>query len=218
MMTSSRKSFFAACLVLAAGLCQPSIAAAGAYEDIRWAVEDNNISDLRKLLARGADPNTPDEHGNTLLMMSIRQKNPALVDLLVDAGAKLNLRNKYGETAIMLASLNGLRGIVEKLYIKGAEANHDGWNPLIYAATNGHADIIQLLLSGGVQVNSTSENGTTALMMAARGNHSDAVKILLKNGADPNIRNESGGTALKWALARKHHEVAELLKGNGAKE
>lgn len=217
-MNSSRKSLFAVCLALAASLCQPSVAAAGVYEDLRWAVEDNNIADLRKLLARGADPNTPDAHGNTLLMVAIRQKNPDLVDLLVDAGAKLNLRNKYGETAIMLASYNGLGGIVEKLYVKGAEVNHGGWNPLIYAATNGHADIIQLLLGGGVQVNSTSENGTTALMMAARGNHSDAVKVLLKNGADPNIKNESGGTALKWALARNHHEIAELLKGSGAKE
>ena len=62
MMNSSRKSFFAACLVLIASLCQPSIAAAGVYEDLRWAVEDNNASDLGKLLAMGADPNTPDEH------------------------------------------------------------------------------------------------------------------------------------------------------------
>lgn len=205
-------------MLLAASLCQPSIAAAGVYEDLRWAVEDNNISDVTELLAKGADPNTPDEDGNTLLIVAIRHKNAKLADVLVNAGAKLNLRNNYGETAIMLASYNGLRDIVEKLYVKGAEINHNGWNPLIYAATNGHVDIVQLLLGGGVQINATSENGTTALMMAARSNHSDAVKVLLKNGADPNIRNESGGTALKWALARNYHDVVELLKSSGAKE
>jgi ankyrin repeat protein len=218
MTNVSRKSLSVACLLLTASLCQPPIAAAGVYEDLRSAVEDGHTSDVTKLLARGADPNTPDERGNTLLMLAVRHKNARLVDLLIDAGAKLNLRNKYGETAIMLASYNGLYNIVEKLYIKGAEINHPGWNPLLYAATAGHPKIVQLLLDGGAAINSTSENGTTALMMAARGNHSDTVKVLLKNGADPNISNELGGTALKWAVAREHHNTAELLKKGGARE
>ena len=217
MMSSSRNPFLAACLLVFASLCHPSMAA-GVYEDLRRAVEDNNISDTTRLLAKGADPNTPDEQSNTLLMTAVRQKNTALANLLINAGAKLNLRNKHGETAIMLASYSGLGDIVEKLYIKGAEINHNGWNPLIYAATGGHAKIIPLLLDGGVQINLTSPNGTTALMMAVRGNHSDAVKVLLKNGADPNVRNEAGGTALKWALARDRYEIVELLKSSGAKE
>jgi ankyrin repeat protein len=118
----------------------------------------------------------------------------------------------------MLASLHGLEDIVRTLYIKGAEINHKGWNPLIYAATGGHPRIIQLLLEGGVPINSTSDNGTTALMMAARGGHVEAVKVLLKNGADPNLRNEWDKTALQWALSKNHSEVAELLKAKGAKE
>lgn len=217
-MNASRKSFSLACLLLATSLCQPPIAAAGVYEDLRSAVENDRTSDIAKLLAQGADPNTPDERGNTLLMVAVRHKNAKLVYLLIDAGAKLNLRNKYGETAIMLASYNGLYNIVEKLYIKGAEIKHPGWNPLLYAAAGGHPKIIQLLLDGGAPIDSTSDNGTTALMMAARGNHSDTVKILLKNGANPNISNDSGGTALKWAAGREYHNTAELLKNGGAKE
>ena len=218
MINASRRSFSLVCILLAASLCQPSIAAAGVYEELRSAVENDHTADVAKLLARGADPNTPDERGNTLLMVAVRHKNAKLVDLLIDAGAKLNLRNKYGETAIMLASYNGPHDIVEKLYIKGSEIKHAGWNPLLYAATGGHPKIVQLLLDGGVPIDSTSDNGTTALMMAARGNHSDTVKVLLKNGANPNISNESGGTALKWAVARQHHNTAELLKNGGAKE
>jgi len=169
MTNSSRNPFLAACLLVFASLCHPCIAAAGVYEDLRWAVDDNNISDTTKLLAKGADPNTPDEQGNTLLMVAVRNKNTAMVDLLINAGAKLNLRNKHGETAIMLASYSGLGDIVEKLSIKGAEINHKGWNPLIYAATGGHAKIIPLLLDGGVQINSTSPNGTTTSGMKQAG-------------------------------------------------
>jgi ankyrin repeat protein len=201
-----------------AAFCLAPPASAGVYEELRSAVEANHTGDIAKLLARGDDPNTPDEQGNTLLMIAVRNNNPQLVDILMNAGAKLNLRNRYGETAIMLASYKGLYNIVEKLYIKGAEVKHDGWNPLLYAATNGHANVIQLLLDGGVPINSTSPNGTTPLMMAARGNHLDAVNVLLKNGADPNLKNDAGKTAVTFALGRNHSEIAEVLRSRGAKE
>ena len=59
-MNATRKSFFLASLLLAASLCQSSIAAAGVYEELRSAVENDHTGDIAKLLARGADPNTPD--------------------------------------------------------------------------------------------------------------------------------------------------------------
>jgi ankyrin repeat protein len=151
-------------------------------------------------------------------MVAVSHKNADLVDLLMNAGAKLNLRNRRGETAIMLASYRGFGDIVEKLYIKGAEINHPGWNPLIYAASGGHESIIRLLLDGGVPVNSASDNGTTALMMAARGNHLDAVKVLLERGADPNLRNEWGKTAMDWALSKNNQDMVKLLKVKGGQQ
>ena len=196
-MSLPGKFFFAAGLMLGVSLCQQPVALAGVYEDVRWAAEDNNATDMAKLLAKGADPNTPDAQGNTLLMVAVRNKNAEIVDLLIKAGARLNLRNKY---------------------VKGAEINHKGWNPLLYAAIAGHTKIVQLLLEGGAKANSISDNGSTPLMMAARGNYVDTAKVLLENGADPNIRNELGKTALDWALSKDHQEVAELLKTSGATE
>jgi len=203
-------------LLLAASLCLPVHAAADIHEDLIWAVEDNNATDLAKLLAKGADPNTYDKRGNTLLMIAVQNKSNHLIHLLLEAGANPNLRNHYGETAIMLASYHGEAGMTKQFYIKGAEINHNGWNPLIYAATKGHTEIIEMLLGVGAKIDSTSDNGTTALMMAARGDHLDAVKLLLQKGANPNIRNESGGTALSFALGREHQKVVELLQLNGA--
>jgi ankyrin repeat protein len=143
-----RKLFYLVVVALISGFYQQPRAVAGVYEDLRWAIEDNNTADVGKLLARGADPNTSDERGNTLLMVAVGHKNADLVDLLVNAGAKLNLRNNRGETAIMLASYQGFKDIVEKLYLKGAEINHAGWNPLIYAASGGHTDIIRYCWRG----------------------------------------------------------------------
>jgi ankyrin repeat protein len=121
MMISPIRFWNFFCLLLVVGFFLASPVSAGVYEELRSAVEVNHTGDIAKLLARGADPNTPDEQGNTLLMIAIQNNNPELVDILLNAGAKLNLRNRYGETAIMLASYNGLYDIVEKLYVKGAE-------------------------------------------------------------------------------------------------
>lgn len=216
MFNSLKIPHLLAALLLAVGLYLPLHAAADIHEDLIWAVEDNNTADLTKLLAKGADPNTYDKRGNTLLMIAVQNKNSQLIHLLLEAGANPNLRNHYGETAIMLASYHGEAGMTKQFYLKGAEINHTGWNPLIYAATKGHTEIIEMLLGVGAKIDSTSDNGTTALMMAARGDHLDAVKLLLQKGANPNIRNESGGTALSFALSREHLQVAKLLRVVGA--
>lgn len=100
----------------------------------------------------------------------------------------------------MLASYHGQVDIVKQFYINGAEINHSGWNPLIYAASGGHAQIVQILLSVGAYIKATSDNDTTALMMAARGNHYKTVEFLLKNEANPKIKNEVEGTTLSWAI------------------
>lgn len=151
-------------------------------------------------------------------MVAAQTSNLKLAQSLIDAGANLNIRNKFGETAIMLASYQGQTEMVKQLYLKGAEINHGGWNPLLYAASGGHVETIRLLLNAEVDINSTSDNGTTALMMAVRGNHSDAVSLLLHNGADPSIKNEQGDNALNWAEKRDHQAIVKLLKSHGVSE
>jgi ankyrin repeat protein len=63
------------------------------------------------------------------------------LDALLAAGAKVNIKNPFGDSAIMVAAIGGRLAIVKKLHARGAEINHPGWTPLIYAATGGHADV-----------------------------------------------------------------------------
>lgn len=218
MRCLSIKYITCALSLLAVCICLSFKVHAGIQDDFIWAVEDNNLTDVAKLLASGASPDTTNRQGYTPLMIAARTKNTNLAQLLLEAGANLDIRNKYGESAIMLASYYGLTDMVKQLYIKGAKINHSGWNPLLYAASNGHARTLQLLLSGGAEINSTSDNGTTSLMMAVRGGHLETVELLLNNGADPDIRNESGESALHWALKRNHQKIVSLLRDKGVHE
>jgi ankyrin repeat protein len=95
------------------------------------------------------------------------------------------------------------------------------------AASVGDRRKLKRLLTGGVDPNSSDEDGTTALMAAAFAGQSDAVRELLEAGADPNAQDVSGMTALmhcamangELELGEIHpifREIVQLLLGYGA--
>lgn len=198
--------------LLILSLCFSFNILAGDNTQLFRAIENNNRSAVTKYLEQGMSPNALNLQGYTPLMMAIRNESLPMAELFLEAGADAKLRNKYNETAIMLASYHGQTEIVKELYVHGAAIDHTGWNPLLYAATNGHDETINLLLVMGADINAASDNGATALMMAVRGYHPKTVQLLLDEGADPDVQNKAGDTALDWALKRNHQALAKLLK------
>ena len=127
---------------------------------------------------------------------------------------KVEAEDRAGETALMLAALNGDGDLVKLLITKGAEVNKKGWTPLHYAAANGNDDIAKLLLGYSAYVDAQSPNGTTPLMMAARGDHISTLKLLLDSGADINAKNQIGMNALDFA---KQYKAPDAIKGLSAR-
>ena len=213
MILKLNSKCISALVMLFASAC----AVAGVYEDMIEAVKTDQVTVMKKLVSRGFDVNTTDVEGNTLLMMAAKEGSGGAVSLLLSAKARIDGRNQFGETALMLASIQGRLEIVRTLLQGGAEFNHQGWTPLMYAATNGHANTVRLLISYGAQVNARADNGFTALMMAAREGHEAVVALLLASGADRTLKSDAGGTAVSLARERKHMGVTRLLEPGGSK-
>jgi ankyrin repeat protein len=97
-------------------------------------------------------------------------------------------------------------------------ANRYGVTPLMLAATNGNATIIDALLRGGADANTALPNqGETVLMTAARTGKSGAIRALLIRGAKVNTAEaEFGETALIWAAQENNAEAVALLVEAGA--
>jgi ankyrin repeat protein len=203
-------------VALAGGFACAALAALPAHaapaDTMIKAVKFDDVSEVNKQLSHGMDPNLTDDQGIPLLVLAAREKSDKVVAALI-ANPKTNIEitDKAGENAMMMASLNGDINIVQTLIAKDAEVNKKGWAPLHYAAANGHDDIVKLLLDHSAYVDAGSPNGTTPLMMAARGGHVSTVKLLLDNGADLNVKNQIGMNALDFAKQYKEPDVVEGL-------
>jgi ankyrin repeat protein len=188
------------------------------YDDVIAAVNNDRAAELRGLLARGVDPNSVDPSGDPLLYTAARAGYGATVDVLLAAKARVDAKNRFGDTPLMGAALSGHLNIVRKLHAQGAALESPGWTPLIYAATGGHDAVVLYLLDQGVNVNAVSPNGTTALMMAVREGRVSTFDLLLRRGADVNHRNENGVSALDWAKRANESGMAGALRRAGAKD
>ncbi|MFM0692658.1 hypothetical protein C8K18_105282 [Paraburkholderia sp. GV068] len=199
-----------ACAALSSLIAAPAVAAP--IDSLIKSVKFDDVDGVKKLLAKGMDPNSVDNQGMPLLVLAAREKSDKVgAALLANPKTNVEIEDKAGENAMMMAALNGDLEFVKQLIAKDAEVNKKGWAPLHYAAANGHDDIVKLLLDHSAYVDAGSPNGTTPLMMAARGGHVSTVKLLLDNGADLTVKNQVGLTALDFAKTYKEPDVVEGL-------
>ena len=195
----------------------PFLALAGAYEDMEEAIIRSDASAAISLINRGMDVNTVDRQGNTLLIQSVQRDLPQLFDYLLQRRARLNSRNRNGESALSIAAYLGRETYVRRLVESGAQVNFFGWSPLSYAAFNGHTAIAEYLLKQGAEVDGKTENGSTALFFAARFGHADTVRLLLEHHANPSILNENDETAVDWALKGNNTDIEAILRQAGGR-
>ncbi|HYT96804.1 MAG TPA: ankyrin repeat domain-containing protein [Casimicrobiaceae bacterium] len=188
------------------------------YDDLIVAVANDRADEVKRLIARGMDASSVDPSGDPLLFTAARNGYRATVDVLLAAKAKVNAKNRVGDTPLMGAALNGHLDIVRKLRTQGADLDPPGWTALIYAATGGHDDVVAYLLDQGANINAQSPNGTTALMMAVREGRASTFDLLLRRGADVQRRNENGISALDWAKRGNETAMVEKLRRAGAKD
>ncbi len=73
----------------------------------------------------------------------------------------------------------------------------DGATPLMYAAEEGAPEILRTLLTEEADLNAQDAKGLTALMYAADHCQTESVRLLVHAGADVTLRDNNGYTALK---------------------
>ena len=86
----------------------------------------------------------------------------------------------------------------------------------MWAAAEGHADVVKALLQHGADLKAASKAGFTALVFAAVKNDPGSVESLLAAGADPNFAMPDGLKVLSVAASHKASKAAAALLAGGA--
>lgn len=178
-----------------------------------WAVERNDIKQVRAWLDEGLNPEFQGKEIGTGLMIAAWYGHVPMMALFVERGANPRRANRHGEQPLQLAAWNNHLEAVKWLLEHGATLNRDGdyWSALHYSVFNGHAELSKYLISRGANINARSPNLSTPLMMAAREGHADLAKVLIDAGADIRARNDWGDNALAFAMRNEHYKIGKMV-------
>ncbi len=199
---------------------------------LHWAAFHNNAEAARNLLtseAFKAQVDRKTEYGITPLLIACEHGNDAIAELLLDAGASVDVNRRGKISPLHLAARQGNQKLIKLLINNGAEpdtkeAKHQ--TPLMWAAAAGNNEATTVLLEKGADANAFVPSGFTALLFATRQGHSGVVVTLLNAGVDVThaMKPEKGfkraprkGTsALTLAVESGHFELAMQLIERGA--
>jgi ankyrin repeat protein len=115
---------------------------------LHYAALENDVEQVKALLAQGVDPNVGDQLGFTALHFSAQQGAVEACRALLDAGAEVDPVNSYGNTPLFVAVFNsrGRGDLIKLLRERGADplrANRSGQTPLGLARLIDNYDVAQ---------------------------------------------------------------------------
>lgn len=148
------------------------------------ALRQGNTEKLRTAIRAGADANSRDADGATLLMQAAVYATAADLEFLLAHGADANAKNKAGHTALMRAVPDIAK--VKLLVEHGADVNASAENttPLLIAAGTSNAEtVVRYLLEKGADWTTVNQLGLDAVSVAAFNRAAGNLKILLEAGA-----------------------------------
>ncbi|KAI9183492.1 hypothetical protein H9P43_004410 [Blastocladiella emersonii ATCC 22665] len=178
----------------------------------------NRSLDLRNLLELHPDVSVNVPHPVsrlTPLHLAATRGYDAVVHVLLENGAIVDLADPDLETALHKAAFNGNVFVVEKLLHARANLNakdRGGWTPLHVAVARNHHEIAHLLLNHpAIDVNAVNAAGTSPLMLACAKGNSLLIKVLLRKGANSATTNRADESAYDLAALAMHTSVCQYL-------
>eukprot|EP01043_Picozoa_sp_COSAG02_P036302 COSAG02_NODE_2649_length_8330_cov_8.513605_10_plen_145_part_01 len=91
-----------------------------------------------------------------------------------------------------------------------------GGTALHYAGRLGQAQLCELFLGRGAQIDLRTKKGGTPLYISSGKGHGACVQLLLGGGADVNLPMHDGATPLYISSQQGHGACVQLLLGGGA--
>ncbi len=150
--------------------------------------------------------------GKRLPIMNAADKGyNKIVQLLINNGANVNVKDENGITPLMFASANGHTDVVKLLIENDADLEAKAtWVITEYEKLKFINDV--------TRVKTKTIEGVTSLILAVKNAHTDVVNLLLSKGADVNAKDANGKMVLDYAIESCNKDIIKLLKQFGVQE
>lgn len=132
-----------------------------------------SLDHFKNVLVAGGDIEDPDD-GRTALVRACIWPDSSMVRLLLELGANIHVRDKYGRQPLHYAAMRCERG-----------------SPTVCSPTE-RTKVIKLLLDAGAILEAKDDGYDTPLSWAYTGGCASSVRFLLDAGANPNTYGKLG--------------------------
>lgn len=188
------------------------------HDDLRLAVIDHKMSNVKKESAKlvkirkHLDVLEKSQTSQKQLMKYLSVQEKLTDDLassaqqgdleacrdLIRKGAVVNEVDSAGFLPLHYACSSGFYDVAKLLLEFGSDCSSylTGFSPIVIAAKNGHAKLVELLVSFGCSVEDTGKAGTPPLVAACSANHVDVLQVLFNLGANLDSSDVEGNSAL----------------------
>ncbi len=152
-----------------------------------------DVDTAEMLIKRGATVDAREGWGNqTALMWATARKHPAMMEVLIEAGADIN-------------AVSAVRDYNAHVTAEGRAKTLDsgGLTPLMYAIRENCVACVDLLLENDVDLEFTDPDGVSPLLLAIINTNWDISKKLIEAGADVNQWDMFGQAPLMTAVSNR---------------
>lgn len=192
---------------------------------LHYAAFEGHMPVLQLLVDRSVDFSiVGNVNGESALHSAVRGDHVPAVELLLESGISMHVKDRYGRDPIQWSAFYGSPEAFRFLATRGAQfggSNREtefGGACLHWAAGWGHVAMTQLLVDEGADLELTTTAGATPLFLAAENGQASAVELLLGLGADPSRRGPNGETPLEIAKESAEGNARQATKNAKVKQ
>jgi ankyrin repeat protein len=172
----------------------------------------------KPLVDAGADVNAVTWHKETPLHLAAVYNHERIVADLLDAGADPNLLDDSGRHPLFNTSSPRVAKMLMKAGTKVNLGDKYGYTPLAGAVTlKDKRSLVKCILDGGANVNKRIDHGRTAVFNAIPDDEVEIFKLLVEHGADLSVKSDSGETPLDWVKEYDAKKIKKFLNERKAK-
>ncbi|KAI9773692.1 MAG: hypothetical protein M1840_006966 [Geoglossum simile] len=164
------------------------------------------------LIGNGGRVDLRDDHGVQVFLAAVSRGWRDVADLIFqNANSADGSQVSPDRVQLLLAAYDGNKARTEGSVDLIKQDRGVGATALFIAVERDHLDIVRILLSAGVDINSKDSIGQTALYRATRRGSEVMVRMLLDNGAGVNIKDDQSKTAWSGNAHTSNNKTLSLL-------